>query len=233
MIRTDSGLADWSGNAITKTGPNPTQFGLTEIFVSTYEGLRNTYIPLLTRVLDEAGHTQTDTLRKNQAKEALLNATLQMVQLVRANDTAPELLSELNLPVYDRNPTPAPIPSSAPEITLTAVSGTEIRVVARPDGQPDRRSKPDGVRQLAASYFIGDLPPTHQDGWSQSALFGRTSFELSVPTVPHGGLVWVTCRYINSRNQSGPTSAPVSIRLAGTNTPAASGEESSPMKIAA
>jgi hypothetical protein len=70
--------------------------------------------------------------------------------------------------------------------------------------------------------------------WGQATLSGRTTTTLQVPSVREPSTVWVSAWFISSRNEAGPASQPIKVRVLGAGSPVPNQQaEPTPMKIAA
>ena len=127
-----------------------------------------------------------------------------------------------------------PVPTVAPAVSGGADGLTAVKLTIRDPRSPDRRARPAKVRQIAVLTHFGDSAPTDINAWRQPIFSGRTDVRMDFPWLVGETKVWVTCAYVNSRNQFGPASAPVSIRVLGQPASATASEQGDPtLKIAA
>ncbi len=73
--------------------------------------------------------------------------------------------------------------------------------------------------------------------WTLERLSGKTTINLIYPNLAGETTVWARCAYLNGRNETGPASPPVCVRLPGNGLVAPAGQlggdAGQPMKIAA
>ena len=123
--------------------------------------------------------------------------------------------SDLGLTVRDPEPTPVPVPRSAPDLHVLFTVGRTAKVRLRDKDGPTRRGKPDGVTGSLVFMHIGEQAPAEQTQWTLLANVTRTIFNLHFPAVVEAGArVWLAARWYNAKAQAGPASAPTSTRLA-------------------
>ena len=88
--------------------------------------------------------------------------------------------------------------------------------MGRDADSPSRKGKPAGMRQLAVATVFSEEQPGPTAAWTQALLSGRTTVLLPFPNLRGAAVLWVTCWWVNSRNEPGPMSVPVCVRLSGT-----------------
>ena len=135
--------------------------------------------------------------------------------------------------------TPATVPAMPPMIELVLTGPTSARAFVRNPADPDRKAKPYGVQAIVVQSFFttGEKPPADMNRWALEPQQGRTTFDLFWPGLASPKAVWVTCHYVTTRNERGPSAEPASVVLPGTGLAAAEVRQEttteSPMKIAA
>ena len=213
-------LLAWSSNFASKIAATPTVYGLTAAQATAYAALHSTFSAAYVLAIEPDTNSRTAIQAKNTAKENLMSApggARELVAIVQAfPGTTDEMRVELGLKVRDVEPTPVPVPRTAPALTIVSTVGRTVKVRLRDIDNPDRRGMPDGVDGASVLSFVGDEAPDDPMEWSLLMNVSRTSFDVEFPlTVPGGSKVWLTAFWFNQRKESGPAAAFQSTNIAG------------------
>ena len=120
----------------------------------------------------------------------------------------------LGLKRKDLEPTPAPVPDRAPDITIDAIKHLVHKLRLTDPANPETKSKPKGMRSMQVFRFIGTTPPAD---YSQYSLVGdatRFLFNSNFIRANVGQTVWYIVRYVNTRGIPGPWSNTISVTIA-------------------
>ena len=236
QISTEAGLLKFGGNVDRRLTADPLRYGLTADRASQLNTSFLRFDDAMTQYGDPLFHSPPYREAKDIAKRALTNSLADIVEQVYANKAlSGEILEELSLSPRDRRPTPVPAPTVQPQVAAFLTGDASLRIEVRDPSTPDRRAKPRGVRVIEVHTFEGPEPVGDVGQWPLFRLSGRATIDGFFPQMFRETTVWVSCCYVSSRNERGPMSRPVSVRLPGTgNKPvAATQADQPPMKIAA
>ena len=186
------------------------------------------------------------TQAKTDALVALREACRPVIGVIVANPNVSDATRvRLGLKPRVQSLTPATVPAMPPMVELVLTGPTSARAFVRNPTDPGRKAKPYGVQAVVVqSYFTdattGEKPPADMNRWALEPQQGRTTFDLFWPGLASPKAVWVTCHYVTTRNERGPSAEPASVVLPGTGLAAGVATEArqettaeSPMKIAA
>ena len=220
-FRNDTDWHTWGRNLTTVIDAEKApMYGLTAAQMAVVAGAFSAFDGTLAAARDQATRSAVTVQAKNDELEAFKRIVRPIVAILRTNPGVSDAQRrELGIRIVDHTPTPAPVPTASPEVTGCMTGMTSLKLEVRDPLSPDRRGKPKGVRQIATMTFISTpqqpTPPADVNAWRQPQFSGRTTVLLDFPSIVGETTVWVSCAYVNSRNEFGPASAPQSIRLLG------------------
>jgi hypothetical protein len=170
------------------------------------------------RAREPATRTAPIVADRQQKLEAFKVAVRPVISFIQAGNYSDEQKRRLMLKIYDTHPTPAPRPTAQPMVELTLLNPTSLRVLVRDPSDPDRRSKPAGVRSIMVMLHrnAGQTPPANPNAWQLFGQEGRTSFEASFPDLARPETIWMRAAYVSTRNETGPLGEAAHIVLPGT-----------------
>ena len=164
---------------------------------------------------DPAKHTPAVVREKNDARKDYVAALRTFIQgqlmhnpLVTDADRL-----EMGLPVYDRKPTPAPVPETRPEIEVDFSQFARHILHVR-----DSKSKSAGRPAHVAGFEIwrrigGDTEPVITEmQLVEQAVHSPHALEYAFEE--RGKRVWYIMRWVNTRGEKGPWSEIVSVIIA-------------------
>jgi hypothetical protein len=168
-----------------------------------------------TQAMSLATNPNTRTIpivgQKNLCKRELTVATTRVVEVIQAwpgmTNTKRE---ELGITVRDRTARVVPVPTEKPSVTVVEVDGHWATI--------GFGSKPTGVSGVSifVQYDQSGSTDVPRGAWEFVAMSGRTRVRLPFYKTLDACTVWVSAMWFNGRKQCGPSSTPVSIRLAAT-----------------
>jgi hypothetical protein len=216
LPRTEAGLVDFSTNfndRLVAGGPGGA-YGIPAITIAQYTALHDAWIAAYTAANQDITRTPVSIQAKNDAKDALINGTngiRQLVNIIQHNPaTTNEQRAELQITVPDVDPTPVPVPEFAPLVSVKEVNGRSITLRLRDSQNPDSRRKPFGVFGAQVYAFVGDDAPAALSAWQYKGITSKTETDIEFPVeVAAGAKVWFTCQWVNTRSESGPASSPI------------------------
>jgi len=121
--------------------------------------------------------------------------------------------ADLWITIPDKEYTPVPPPTQAPQLDIVSVVGRTLKLRLR-DSVTGERKKPAGVQGATLVSYVGETIPSSIRDWSFEANTTRTDAELVFDdSIPMGTKVWVACFWYNRKGESGPACSPVSTHL--------------------
>ncbi len=208
-------LVTWSTNFSTKITAAPTTFGLTAAQATAFAALHTAFATAFQTAQNPDTRSPTNIVAKDQAMASLKANARQLAGIVQKFPaTTDEQRSELGLTVPDVDPSPVPVPGSAPGLSVQTVSGRTVRIRLKDTANPDRRGKPAGVSGAAVFSYVGAQPPEDISAWKFEGNTSRTIIDVVFPvTVPPFSRVWLTAFWFNDRKQSGPATSPIDANI--------------------
>ena len=220
LPKTDAALLNWLNNANAVYTASPETYGGSIETAAAFNSAVLAYASAYSAANEVATRTKTAVAAKNDARTTAKNQARQIASIAYGQaDITNEQLTNLGLTVKDTSPTPAPVPDTAPMVSADMTSAISIRVSARNVATPDRKAKPAGVGTLEIRTIVTStsaMPSGNPLTWPTVDLVGRTTKDLFWMDQAEPATVWVSCCWVNTRNERGPFSEAVSVRLAGT-----------------
>ena len=219
----EADLLGFAQNFSTKITATPTAYGLVAAQATAFATLYNNFRTAMNALLDPTTKSPFYVAAKNAAKQALVNGTDGIRELVNIVQAFPAItdqqLIDLRLTVRDRQPSPVPPPAFAPEIDIFPPVVRTVRFRLHNEQTIARKGKPDGAIGATIFSFVGALPPPLDDtsAWKFEMNTGNTTAEIEFPSsTPPGATVWITATWYNRRGEQSPATPPKNVNLPGT-----------------
>jgi hypothetical protein len=208
----EADLLAWSANFDQFITATPEAFGLTAAQATAYAALHAAFAAAYEVAIEPSTNSKSAINAKNVAKESLVNGpggARQLVAIVQAfPGTTDPMRTDLGLKVRDYEPTPAPVPALAPNLSIVSSVGRTVAIRLRDASNSRNRGKPEGVQGAAVLTHVGETPPADPQQWALAFNTSLTSCDVVFPmSVPAGSKVWITSFWFNARKQSGPAAA--------------------------
>ena len=117
----------------------------------------------------------------------------------------------------DTNPSPAPVPTTIPGISLHGGDGSQVIIryiiLGGEPGSRSNRKKPEHVKYMEFCYKIGDPAPVNPEQCNLRVIISKIPYYLNLDSALSGKPLRGFGRWVNTRNQPGPWSAMVSINI--------------------
>lgn len=216
--RKDADLLAWSDNFDTKITATPVVFGLTAAQATAYTVLHDDFRAKYALANNENTNSKTNIGNKNTAKQELLYGTggaWELVNIVQAfPGTTDDMRRELQLRIPDNEMTPAPIPGTAPDLSIIASMGRVVRIRLRDQDSPDRRGKPEKTQGATILFHVGEDAPAEGATWVFLMNTSKTLLEVEIPgSVAAGSKVWITAFWFNAKKQTSPAATAEYFRV--------------------
>jgi hypothetical protein len=212
----EADLLNWSTNFDAAIAATPTAYGLTAEQATDYTTAQAAFAQAYQLSNNPATRTPSAIETKDDAKAALIAETRKLVNIVQAYPgTTDTMRVSLGITVRDYDPTPVPVPETAPLIEVKSVTGYTIALRLQ-NTESTKRAKPAGVIGAAVFSYVGDAAPTDLGDWKFEGNTSQTATTVTVPgTVAAGSKVWLTSFWFNRRSESGPATQPISTNIQG------------------
>lgn len=213
-------LISFSANFNAKINVDPVAYGLTLQQGTDYTALHDAFVAAWNVLQDPDTRTQPNTVAKNEAKVALIDGPggiRELVNVVQSNpSTTDQQRAELQITIPDREPTPIPVPTVPPSLSIVSVTGRIIKGRLENQESVSSRAKPEGVTGATVLYHAGDTAPDDPALWVFAKNTSRTSFDVEIPpSVPAGSRIWLTAFWFTARKESSPAASPESACISG------------------
>lgn len=203
-------LARWANDFSALITADPEAYGLTAPQATAYTSVRQKYVDALDLATNPNTRSPVNIEKKNTAKKALIAKTRELVDICQAwPEMTNDKRAELGITVRDNTPTPTPIPTNAPKVSVASVSGRLFNLELRKDDSTSR-AKPSGVRAAWIYTAFGDEQPTTFESFNFRGEARRTDTQIVMPqSVAPGTKVWVSACWVNNAGKPGPASLPI------------------------
>lgn len=218
--RKDSLLVPWSTNANTRLiASGVTTYKLLAAQVTNYTAVHTPYVTAYNTMMTarEAGErSESLTAITAAARLALLNVARPIYTQIQS-DPAVSDSDKILLGVHVRlAPSPVPPPATAPGVDVISVNVRTVSLRVHDSAIPARRGKPAGASAAYIYSFVGAEFPADPSAWNFEGATTTPRFDIVFPSTLAGGTqVWVCAAWVNRKQQSGPTSVPISTTLQG------------------
>lgn len=206
----ESELRDFSNQFAAAISADPTAYGLTLGDASDFEALNTAWVNAYTAATNSATRGDLTIQAKNDAKAAMLPQLRSLGMFIQNRPaTTNEQRVMLGLTVPAVEPSPVPVPGSAPLIVVESKYNRSIDLRFKDVANPDNDGKPEGVIGLALFSWVGATPPADLKDWKFEGNTTRVRATVTFPVdVPYASQVWFTAFWFNTKAQSGPATHP-------------------------
>lgn len=206
----EADLLAWSLNADLIFKDEAAAYGVSAEQQAAFAVLVTAFQALYNECNQPGTRTPTKIEQKKIAKKALVTEARKLIAIVQAfPGTTDDMRRDLDVTIRDSEPTPVPVPTSAPVVTVTSVEGRLFNLELRQVGS-DSRAKPDGVRAAWIYTAFGDEQPTTFEVFQFRGEARKTDTQIVMPeSVAPGTKVWVSACWVNTAGKPGPVSMPI------------------------
>jgi hypothetical protein len=208
-------LLSWSKNVSDKLTASGDAFGIGPETASSFAASYVKFADLMAKMDNPDLRTPKVKTDKDTQKRHLTNACRGVIRAVKAHfGITDSQLTDLRIPIPDRERTPIDPPDESPNLIVSEVLGRHVTLELR--DEEGKRRKPKGVKGANLYTFVGDSPPDDLDAWKFEGGTTRTKVTHTFPqTVQPGTKVWFVAIYFNPRMQTGYACDPVSTYTTG------------------
>jgi hypothetical protein len=212
-----SEFVQWSRNFTALITDDPVLYGLDVEQAAEHQFLHDAFIEAYRLGTDPNTRTTAAVRRKNTALAAAIRSTRALVRIIQAaRTTTNDMRTSLGITVRDVEPTPVPIPASAPKLVLLSTLGRRASLLLIDESSGQRLGKPEGVHgAMIYCCVCEDDPPEELNQWTLLATTTRSHVQVEMPTfIPAGAKVRLTACWINPTAQPGPLGPAINTRFA-------------------
>lgn len=224
---TDEGFDTFQDNFIAGVQPNLAAWEIPNADFDALETLQTVWVAAWDVAKNKDTRSRADVRAKVDAREAYQSALRKFVQQWLAfNDKVSDAQREaLGLKVRDTEPTPAPVPDRAPDITIAEIRHLSHQLRLTDPENPHTQAKPKGVAEIEVFRVISPqkaepvptpspAPPTDIGQYRFVGNATRFLYTVEYAMSDVGKTVWYIARYVNTRGEAGPWSNAVNATVA-------------------
>ena len=196
-------------------------FGLLPAQSVQYASLHAGFASLYAVAIDPDTNSKTAIAAKNLAKEALTNGpggARTLVNIIQEfPGTTDTMRADLAIRVRDASPTPQPVPPIAPVLSIVSQVGRVVQVKLIDSKDSEKRGRPEDVAGATILLYVGAEAPLDPALWTFCTNTTKVVVDIElVPSIAAGAKVWLIAFWRNRKDETGPTSVPVSFRAGDT-----------------
>lgn len=153
---------------------------------------------------------------KDTSRQQLEDAIRALVRQLQADpNTTDEQRAGLGITVPDATRSRVPIPTTIPIAQIDTSIPLQHTIDFRSAETPNRKAKPEGCRGCQIWYNLGAQPPTSLDQYKYAATDSNTPYVLHFDLEDAGKTVHYRLRWVNTRDEPGPWSEPLTATITG------------------
>ena len=209
-------LLSFSQNMSVKLVADPSGFGLIEKDATDYQAAQSAFAAAYALLQDPETRNTPNVADKNTKKQALIESTRSLVKIMQAWPGMTNMKrQELQITVPDVEPSPVPVPTTMPRITILSTLGRTVQFKVN-DVDETRRGKPPEVASAFIYRWIGADPPSDLQQWHFEGASTQVLQSLTVPAdTAAGSPIAITALWVNRKMQPGPACTPVILNIPG------------------
>lgn len=208
----DVDLVPWADNFSTLITANPALYGLQASDALAIAALVTAYDDAYTIATNPATRTPSTVAAKDSAKGALLPELRFYAQTIKLNQGVSNADKiALGIHINDAGPTPIPVPTTAPALTIEAQTHLTSKMRVRDQSTPTSNAKPFGVLGGEVVTTVGVAVTADPDAALFRQIQTKTPFTLSFDPADVGKVCTVWERWFNRKGELGPWSTAVNF----------------------
>jgi hypothetical protein len=190
------------------------QLGLTQPQATAFQTLATTLEAKYQLAERPDSRTPVAIEARNVARLAMKQSALNLARIIESTPTVTnDQLVALGL-LPRRTPSPVPTPGAAPGVELISVVGSEVNIRVYNAQSATRRGKPAGAAAAFIYTFVGAEYPADPSKWTFQGSTSKTTFKaVFAGNPPAGTQVWISASWFNARQETGPSSVPITTYL--------------------
>lgn len=211
----DVDLAPWLTNFSTLITAAPATYGLQPSDATAISTVVDAYEAAYTISSNPSTRTPATIAAKDSAKGAALPIVRLYAQTIKLNQgVSNENKIALGIHINDAGPSPVPVPTSLPLLTITGARHLFQEIKIQATETPTSKAKPAGVLGALIFTTVGTTVATDPDVSPFKALNTKTPTQLEFTSDQVGKIATTWARWYNRKGQLGPWSLPISQTIA-------------------
>lgn len=211
----DVDLVQWADNFSTLTTAAPATYGLQASDAVAIAAVVTDFDNAYSIAINPGTHTPATVAAKDSAKGAMLPILRFYAQTIKLNQGVSNADKiALGIHINDAGPTPIPVPTTAPALTIDFQThlGAQLRV--RDQTTPTSNAKPFGVQGGEMVATVGVAVTTDPDVAPFKRIQTKTPVQLTFDPADVGKICTVWERWFNRKGELGPWSTSVNFVVA-------------------
>jgi hypothetical protein len=215
----DQDLLPFVTNFSAKLTASATSYGLVAADATNLATLVTTFTSTLAAATNPPTRTKTSVAAKNVAKAQLVADMRILARRIQSNPavTVPQK-TDLGLPIHQTVPTPKPAPSTKPVVNISAKGIRNMTLRLSDELTPTKKAKPPGAYGCEIYSYVSTSTttelPTDLTQWRFEGVATKFEFEVDYTGDDVGKTANIVARWLGSKGDPGPTSAPISGMIA-------------------
>lgn len=208
----DVDLVPWADNFATLITANPGNYGLLAADATAINAVVTPWDAAYSTAINPATRTPASIAAKDSAKGAMLPQLRFYAQNIKANmGVSNDLKVGLGIHINDAGPTPIPVPTTAPALTIDVQRHLGATLRVRDQTTPTSNAKPFGVQGGEVVCSIGVAVATDPDAAPFCRIQTKTPFVLDFAPADVGKIATIWERWFNRKGELGPWSTSVNL----------------------
>ena len=200
----DGAFLEWAKTLLAYIPPKLTVFNIPQTAFTPIQGLLTAYETAF-NAAQNPNRGKVDVLNKNEAKEALTQSLRAFIKgFLTYNPAVSDADKEnMGLPLHDGTRTPAPAPTTIPELELDSSVIRQISVHFK-DAGSDKRGKPAHIHGVELRWALLDNPPVSVEDLIKSAFDTASPYTFKFDEPERGKALYICPCWENNKGDKGP-----------------------------
>jgi hypothetical protein len=200
----DGAFLEWAKTLLAYIPSKLTVFNIPQTAFTPIQGLLTAYEAAF-NAAQNPNRGKVDVLNKNEAKEALTQSLRAFIKgFLTYNPAVSDVDKEnIGLPLHDGTRTPAPVPTTIPELELDISVIRQISVHFR-DAGSDKRGKPAHIHGVELRWALLDNPPVSVEDLIKSAFDTASPYTFKFDEPERGKALYICPCWENNKGDKGP-----------------------------
>jgi hypothetical protein len=213
---TDADFELWRSSFDKYLKDNLASLGLTAGNIAPLNTLQTAWESALIAAGNAKAAYDASVALKTDARRQLEDAVRALVRQLQSNPaTTNEQRAGLGITVPDTKRTLTPVPTTNPIGQVDTSLPLQHTIEFRDSQTPNRKARPEGYRGCQIWHFIGAQPPASIEQYEFVATDTRSPYVLHFDVEDAGKTVHYRLRWVNTRDEPGPWSEPLTATITG------------------
>lgn len=211
----DVDLVPWADNFSTLITASPATYGLQDSDAVAIAAVVTDFDNAYATAINPSTRTPATIAAKDSAKGAMLPILRFYAQTIKLNQGVSNADKiALGIHINDAGPTPVPVPTTSPALTIDFQTHLRAVLRARDQTTPTSNAKPFGVVGGEVVCSVGTTVATDPDVAPFKRIQTKTPFDLNFDPADQGKIATVWERWFNRKGELGPWSTSVNLVIA-------------------